>query len=121
MHESLGVAELGEVVDHTDASLSLLEGEVAHIGNEQNQLLLVIGAPMPFVGRFNNDDAGRIRGLLGQRACAVSKPIVGNEYPTAILQIVFGGSSRCDLALKRRHPLIISEHFVSRRSTSEDG
>ena len=80
--EGLAVAERGEVVKDVYAEGGLLEREVAHVADEQNEFLLVVGAAVGLGGGLDDDDGGAVGGLLGEGAGAVREAVVGNVDPT---------------------------------------
>ena len=58
------MAERREVVEHADAAGCLLQREMAHVADEQDELFLVVG-PSGRLGRGLADDNAR---LLGRRS-----------------------------------------------------
>ena len=79
--EGLAVRFGGEVVEDLDSLCGLLQGEVAHVGDEYNEFLLVVGAAQGLGGGFDDDDACLGGGLLGERAGAVGVAVVGDVDP----------------------------------------
>ncbi len=81
IEESLAVVGAGEVVEDGDAAGGLLEREVAHVADEDDELFLVVGAAVGLDGGLDEDDAGLGVGLLGEGAGAVGEAVVGDVDP----------------------------------------
>ena len=58
--EGLSVAERREMVEDADTAGGLLECEVAHVADEEDELLLVVGTAVRFGGGLDDDDAGLV-------------------------------------------------------------
>ena len=86
-----------EVVEDGDAFGLLLQGEVAHVGDEDDELFLVVRAAEGLGGGFNDDDAGVCGSLFGERAGAVGVAVVGDVDPAAGFQIFLGWEGGGDL------------------------
>ena len=103
LEEGLAVGFGGEVVEDLDAFGGLLQSEVAHVGDEDDEFLLVVRAAQGFSGGLDDDDAGSFGGLLGQGAGAVGVAVVGDVDPTAGSEVGSFGGVGGDLLLEGGH------------------
>ena len=76
-----------EVVEHGDTASALLQRKVAHVADEENELLLVVRPAKRFRGRLDDDDPSLGGGLFGQGTDEVSETVVGNVDPAALLEV----------------------------------
>ncbi len=98
--QGLAVAYGREVVEDSDAAGGLLEGEVAHVADEEDELFLVVGAAEGLGGRLDDDDAGLVGGLFGEGAGAVGEAVVGDVDPAALGYVFGGGLGGADEAFE---------------------
>ena len=103
LEQRLAVGVRREVVEDLDAARRLLEREMAHVRDQDDQLFLVIRAAERLGGGFDDDDAGLSRGLLGQRAGPVGEAIVGDVDPAAVPEVFAGRVGRFDPRLEDSH------------------
>ena len=103
LKQALAVTAGGQVVEDADAAGGLLEREVAHVADEEDELLLVVRAAQGLGDGFDDDDAGVGGGLLGEWAGAVSEAIVGDVDPATMGEIALCGTVRADAFLEGRH------------------
>jgi len=101
--ERLAVAVGREVVEDGAAFGLLLEREVAHVGDEDDELFLVVGTAEGLGGGFDDDDAGVRGGLLGEGAGAVGVAVVGDVDPAAVFDVGGSGVRVVDLLLEGGH------------------
>jgi hypothetical protein len=101
--EGLAVAVGREVIEDRDAFGLLLEREVTHVRDEDDEFFLVVGAAESLGGGFDDDDAGVGGGLFGEGAGTVGVAIVGDVDPAAIFDVGGGGLRRADLMLEVGH------------------
>jgi len=69
---------------HRHAALGLLEGEVPKIGQNQCQLLPMVGAVRRLPGALDEDDSERLRGFAAERSDLIAQLIVGDEEPATV-------------------------------------
>ena len=105
--QALAVGAGGEMVEDGDAAGGLLEGEVAHVRDEKDELFLMVGAAEGLGGGLDDDDASVGGGLIGERSGAVGEAIVGDEDPAAVFEVGSGGFEGGDLAGEGRHGLTV--------------
>ena len=84
LEQRLAVAFGREVIKDLDAAGGLLEREVAHVADQDDEFFLVVGTAQGLGGRLNDDDAGLIGGLLGKRPGAVGVAVVRDVNPAAL-------------------------------------
>lgn len=85
------MAEGREIVEDTDASGGLLQREVVHVADEENELFLMVRPAVRFGGRLDDDDPGLRCRLLRERADAVGESIVRDVDPAAVCDVLGGG------------------------------
>ena len=83
LEEGLAVAGGREMVEDFDALGGLLQGEVAHVGDEDGEFFLVVRAAKGLGGGLDDDDAGLGGRLFGEGAGAVGVAVVGDVDPAA--------------------------------------
>ncbi len=88
------------MVEDADAACGLLEREVAHVGDEDDELFLVVGAAEGLGGGLDDDDAGLGGRLLGEGAGAVGVAVVGDVDPAAGFAVGCGGACGGDAGVE---------------------
>jgi hypothetical protein len=71
----------GNLVSNSDTTLGLLQSEVALVGEDQGQPLLVVRPPLGAPAAFEHDYPRIARLQLGQRPDPIRKLVVGDVDP----------------------------------------
>ncbi len=88
------------MVENADTAGGLLQREVAHVADQEDELLLVVGSAVRLGGGFDDDDAGLPRRLFGKRPDAIGEAVVGNVDPASLTDISLGRMCRLNLLLE---------------------
>ena len=90
IEEGLAMAPGRKLIENTASAGGLLQREVSHVGDQEDELLLVVGASVRHGGRLHNDDAGVSGCLFGNRPGAVGDAVVWNVNPAALSDVCSG-------------------------------
>ena len=85
--QCLAVTLRREVIEDAAAPRCLFQRKVTHVGDQEDEFLLVVRPSHGFRGGFDEDDAGLLGWLLGERTSAVREAVVGNVNPAAVANI----------------------------------
>ena len=95
------------MIEDGDSFGLLLESEVAHVGDEDDEFFLVVGTTESLGGGLDDDDAGVGGVLVGEWAGAVGVAVVGDVDPAAIFDVGSCGLRGVDLMLEVGHGFFV--------------
>lgn len=81
--EGVAIGTVDDEVKHVDAARGLFQGELAHVRDDERELLAMVGTACRFPRVFDEDDADLGGVFAAERADGIGELVVGDEEPEA--------------------------------------